>query len=138
MKAILRLLFGAFTLRLAGAALLGLVIWYAGPLLAFAGWHPLETREARLITIAVVLALWLGKRLLTLLRQKVFNRKLLDALAPAPRQAATDEAESEDLHAVRERFAQALGIMRHASLGTRQPSLPARLAGSAAIPADTE
>ena len=129
MKAILRLLFGAFTLRLAGAALLGLVIWYAGPLLAFAGWHPLETREARLITIAVVLALWLGKRLLTLLRQKVFNRKLLDALAPAPRQAATDEAESEDLHAVRERFAQALGIMRHASLGTRQPSLPARLAG---------
>ena len=74
MKAILRLLFGGIILRLAGALALGLVIWFAGPLLAFADWHPLESANARIAAIAIVLVLWLGKRLLGALRQKVFNR----------------------------------------------------------------
>jgi hypothetical protein len=84
MKSLFKLLFGGFMLRLAGAVALGLVIWFAGPLVAFAQWHPLESENVRLATIAVVLVLWLGKRLLTLLRQKLFNRKLLDAMVPAP------------------------------------------------------
>ena len=127
MKAILRLLFGGFILRLAGAIALGLVIWFAGPLLAFAGWHPLESANARFAAIAIVLVLWLGKRLLGALRQKVFNRKLLDALAPVPAQAPANEQDAEDLRVVRERFAQALGIMRHTSLGAKAPSVWSRL-----------
>ena len=73
MKAIFKLLFGGFMWKLAGAVAIGLLIWFAGPLLAFADWHPLESENARLATIAVVLVLWLGKRLLTLARQKLFN-----------------------------------------------------------------
>jgi type VI secretion system protein ImpL len=129
MKALFKLLFGGFMLRLAGAVALGLVIWFAGPLLAFAQWHPLEGENARLGTIALVLVLWLGKRLLTLLRQKIFNRKLLDAMVPAPAKDVAGEADAEDLRVVRERFAQALGIMRHTGLGARKPSVWARLAG---------
>jgi type VI secretion system protein ImpL len=129
MRALLRLLFGGFMLRFAGAIALGAVIWYAGPLLAFADWHPLEGANARLATIAILLVLWLGKRVVGALRQKVFNRKLLDALAPAPAGQAAVEEDVEDLRVVRERFAQALGIMRHTSLGTKAPSAWARLTG---------
>ena len=128
MKAILRLLFGSFMLRLAGALALGLMIWFAGPLLAFAQWHPLESANARIALIAMVLVLWLGKRLLGALRQKLFNRKLLEALAPAaPAGNHPAEADAEELQVVRERFAQALGIMRHSGLGTKTPSAWSRL-----------
>ena len=129
MKGLFKLLFGGFMLRLLGAIALGLVIWLAGPLLAFADWHPLEPASARIITIVVVLMLWLGKRLLTLISQKLFNRKLLDALAPAPGKEPAGEENSEDLRVVRERFAQALGIMRHTSLATKPPSFWTRLNG---------
>ena len=128
MKALVKLLFGGFMLRLLGALSLGLVIWYAGPLLAFADWHPLEPPNARIATIAVVLVLWLGKRLITLARQKLFNRKLLDALVPAPGKEPAGEENAEDVRVVRERFAQALGIMRHTSLTAKPPSLWTHLA----------
>jgi type VI secretion system protein ImpL len=129
MRTLFRLLFGGFMLKLAGAIAIGLLIWFAGPLLAFADWHPLERPDARLALIGLVLVLWLGKRLLTLARQKLFNRKLLDALVPAPGKETAGDADPEELRAVRERFAQALGIMRHTSLGAKQPSLWARLSG---------
>lgn len=128
MTTLLRLLFGGAMLRLLGAVALGLVVWFAGPLLAFAGWHPLESVNARIATIVVLLVLWLGRHLLALARQKLFNRKLLDALAPAPDRQEAGSQDAEDLRIVRERFAQALGIMRHTSLAAK-PSLWTRLTG---------
>ena len=128
MKTLLRLLFGGAMLRLLGAVTLGLVVWFAGPLLAFAGWHPLESVNARIATIVVLLVLWLGRRLLALARQKLFNRKLLDALAPAPDRQEAGSQNAEDVRIVRERFAQALGIMRHTSLAAK-PSWWTRLTG---------
>ncbi len=128
MSALVKLLFGGFMLRLLGAIVLALIVWFAGPLLAFAGWHPLESVNARLITIGVLLLLWLGRRLLGLARQKLFNRRLLDALVPAPSKTAA-EPDAAELRVVRERFAQALGIMRQTSLGAGKPTLWSRLAG---------
>src|SRR5262245_9256099 len=45
-------------LVLLGLALLAVFIWYAGPYFAFADVRPLESANARLIAIAVVVALW--------------------------------------------------------------------------------
>ena len=54
-----------------GALCLALLVWFAGPLLAFAGWHPLESVTARVVCIVALLALWLGKRLVQALRERL-------------------------------------------------------------------
>ncbi|MGE0801680.1 MAG: type VI secretion system membrane subunit TssM, partial [Lautropia sp.] len=125
MKALFRLLFGGFMLRLTGALGLAGIVWFAGPLLAFAGWHPLESAEVRIAVIAVLLLLWLGRRLFAAARRRWQNRKLLDALAAAPAGAPAEDPES--LRVVRERFAQALGIMQRTDRADGKSSWWSRL-----------
>ena len=58
----------------------GLLIWFGGPMVAIADWRPLESVTARIVLIAVLLVLWLGKKVFGAVRQKLANRKLFDAL----------------------------------------------------------
>lgn len=116
-------------LWLVGAIAIALIVWFAGPLLAFADYRPLETARARGIAIALILVLWLGRRLVGAMARALSNRKLLDALAPAARPDA-DAQTSEEQRVVRERFATALGIMRQSGASGDKPSWWSRLSGN--------
>ena len=53
----------AWVISLIGVLFVALLIWFAGPFVAFAGWAPLETELARLVTIGAIFLLWVLRRL---------------------------------------------------------------------------
>lgn len=118
MKTLFRLLFHPLWLVVLGFVFLGLLIWFGGPLLAFADWRPLESERARWITIAIVVGLWLLRRLLKAVGSRLANRKLLDALGTGPRPASVpDEPPDPNVASVRERFAKAMAVLQSTPMG---------------------
>ena len=94
--------------------LLGLFVWFAGPYFAFADWHPLETAVARVIAIAVLVIVWLLVLLWRRSREESKSEALLGAVA---KQAEPVEATSSDAPVLRERFAEAVQLLKQSSRG---------------------
>jgi type VI secretion system protein ImpL len=105
---------------------LALLIWMAGPLLAFADFHPLESVTARLVLFALILALWFGRRLFLALRNKAASHRFFAALHKAPEGTDPKTAASES--EVKSRFDSALSILQDAQFGGK-PSLAQKLMG---------
>ena len=110
MKAFFKLLFGPTMLRILGALAVAALIWFVGPLLAIAQWHPLDPAWVRAVLIVLVLLGWFGRRVASSARSAWRNRKMLDALAPVAAPAADDAANAE----VRRRFDDAMRTLRDA------------------------
>lgn len=117
-------LFSPLLLALLGLVCIAAVIWFGGPLLAIAQWHPLETELARWLLIAAIAALWLGKKLGVALRAKLANQKLLGALNAKPAQPPGESADPQ-LVQVRERFSTAMAALRDSPLGQARGPLDA-------------
>ncbi len=70
--------------RILGAILLGLIIWFVGPLIAIAGFRPLGwwpiTLVFALLPIVLVVVFWL----LASQREKKKNAQMIEALKPDP------------------------------------------------------
>ena len=101
-----------------GAALVALLVWLVGPLVAVAGHAPLEGWLARLLVIALI-ALGVGGYYLSRrLRAGRANNALVDELASTRSTGpAQDDLSSEDIKAMEERAAKALEMMRGARVG---------------------
>lgn len=110
MKRLFSMLFSPWVLRIIGAILLALFIWFAGPLFSFAQWHPLDPGWIRLMLIAVLLLLWFGRRALTAIRARIANARLFDSMAAKSAPAAPSAAEA----LIRKRFETALGTLKDA------------------------
>lgn len=100
-------------LALIGVLILALLIWFEGPLLAFADNKPLETAASRWTLILILLlvwALWFGVRWLL---AKQAEAKLAKAVAAEP--AAPGAAESAaELATLGKRFHESLTLLRKA------------------------
>ena len=94
-------------LEILGILLLSLLIWYAGPYLAFADHRPLATEGARYLIIALVIAIWAALKLLKILKAASAGRKLANAVASQP-----DPTPSADEAQLRERFEDAIAALR--------------------------
>ena len=119
MKKILGILFHPILLAVIGLLALSAVIWFFGPLLAFAAWRPLEPEWARLALIAVIFLLFVGKKLWVVLKAKRVNAQMMDGLlrsAPAAA-AAQPSASAEEVETLRQRFEEALAKLKQAGLG---------------------
>ncbi len=96
--------------RIVGALLLGLIIWFVGPLVAIGGWKPLGwwpvTLLFALLPIAIVGGLWWWRRR----AQARNNAALVDALAPAKRPDA-------DRPELQTKLSEALGMLRSTKVG---------------------
>lgn len=93
-----------------GLLLIALFIWYAGPYFGFAGQTPLASPRARLIAIAVVVALWAASRVVKRLRANRASDKLAAAVV---QQARTEEPRpSADVVQLRERFEEAVAALK--------------------------
>src|SRR6185503_4746333 len=91
----------AFVL-LIGFVLIAIFIWYAGPYFAFGNYRPLDTENARLIAIALVLACWVMSALLRWLRATRASDKLVSAVLKQTHQEK--ERPSAEATRLRERF----------------------------------
>jgi type VI secretion system protein ImpL len=121
MKKLFGWLFHPLLLVLIGLACLASIIWFGGPLLAFADWRPLESERVRWITIAAVVGFWLLRRIWKAARAHLTNRKLLDALGAGPRtRASASEPPDPNVVSVRERFARAMAVMQATPMGHRR------------------
>ena len=98
--------------RILGALLLGLIIWFVGPLIAIGGWKPLGWWPVALffaiLPLLVVGGLWWWRRR----AEQKKNAALVDALAPAQRPDA-DRPELET------KLAEALTMLRSTKVGKR-------------------
>jgi type VI secretion system protein ImpL len=110
MKKLLGLLFNRGVLIALGLLALALLIWFGGPLLAFAGYVPLASPAVRLSLIGLILLAFVGRMAWKAWRSHRANRKLLEGLAPAP----ADDAPKEDpeVATLRARFREAVGMLK--------------------------
>jgi type VI secretion system protein ImpL len=104
-----------WTLRLLGALMLALVIWFAGPLLAFADYRPLEPEWTRVALIVLLITLWLARHAVKQLRARLGNRKLFDLLIS--RADNKGKPVSGNSAQVRERFEKAALLLKTIRFG---------------------
>jgi type VI secretion system protein ImpL len=93
-----------------GFLLIVVFVWYAGPYFAFGPYRPLETSNARLIAIGVIVGWWLLVRLVKRLRAFRASDRLLAAVVAQPQpEPARTPAEVAKL---RERFDEAVSALK--------------------------
>src|SRR6478672_10230904 len=80
MKAIFGFFRKRWVLTLLGLILLSLLIWFVGPLFAFAEYKPLDPQSRRWILIGLVFAIWLARLAWGWIKQLRANRSLLSGL----------------------------------------------------------
>ena len=80
MRAVFRFFMKRWVLSLLGFIMLGLLIWFVGPLFAFAGRAPLEPVNNRIIAIVLVITVWLLNKLIRFLWAQIKSKDLLDAI----------------------------------------------------------
>jgi type VI secretion system protein ImpL len=97
-------------LPLIGLLLIALFIWFAGAYFAFAEYRPLESANARLIAIALVVTIWGVSKLLKRMRAGRTSDKLVAAVV----QQAHKETPrpSADVVQLRERFEDAVAALK--------------------------
>src|SRR3954469_19365148 len=97
---------------LLGLLLITLFIWYAGPYFAFAGFAPLETEFARLVTIAAVVGIWVLWRLMKRLKAYRATDRLLTAVVAQPQPQGEKARTPADRVKLRERFEEAVAPLK--------------------------
>jgi len=109
-------------LLILGGLMVAILIWFVGPLIAIAGWAPLERWIARLIFI-VLLGLGVTVFYLVLeLRKRRRNGDMMKELSGAGAAAAaapapSEDYSSEDIKAMNERAKEALETLRSTRIG---------------------
>jgi type VI secretion system protein ImpL len=96
-------------LTLLGFLLIAIFIWFAGPLIAFADYVPLESTEARIAVFVLVVAAWAIAKLVKMLRAFRASDRLVAAVV---RQAPAEERPSAEALQLRERFEDAVGTLK--------------------------
>jgi type VI secretion system protein ImpL len=118
-RKLLRLVFNRWVLGILGLVAIALLIWYVGPLIAIAGWQPLEPEWVRQGLIAIVVLVYVGKAVWKLLRTSLSNKQLLEGMLRqvAPREASAPGPGAEQVAELGKRFADAVGVLKRARIG---------------------
>jgi type VI secretion system protein ImpL len=100
-----------------GVLLLAAMIWSFGPLLAIGGVHPFDSEIVRIIAIAVLVLLWFVGNLITSMRRKKRETKMVEEVVAAPDKDAT--ASAEEVALLTERLKDALHQLKKLPGGRR-------------------
>ncbi|HVK54595.1 MAG TPA: type VI secretion system membrane subunit TssM, partial [Burkholderiales bacterium] len=120
MKTILGLIFNRWTMGILGIVAVSLIIWFAGPLLAFADYRPFESKTVRWVLIGLIVLFFVGRIVWRFVKAKLANKQLFEGLlkqAPAPAQA--NAAGAEEVATLSQRFEEAVGVLKQANLGSK-------------------
>ncbi|WP_168788019.1 type VI secretion system membrane subunit TssM [Paraburkholderia aromaticivorans] len=124
MKKLARWIKTAQGLTLVGVAALALVLWFEGPLVAYNGSVPLETDRSRWVALACLLLAWALGWLVHSLVARLVNLRFVSGVAAQNSAAAADDggalaasrAASAEAALLRQRFEQALAVLRKARM----------------------
>ncbi len=123
-RKILGLIFNRWTLAILGLAAVSLIIWYVGPLIAIAEHRPLESAVVRWVLIGLVIAIYFGRIVWKFLRAKVANTRLFDSLLKQTPPTVQPEAGAEEVALLRQRFDEAVGVLKQSRLGSKEKKSP--------------
>ncbi|MGA8054021.1 MAG: type VI secretion system membrane subunit TssM [Burkholderiales bacterium] len=118
LRKVLALMFNRWVLFALGLVALALVIWFAGPLVAFADRRPLESETARWVLIGLVVLAFVARFVWQAWKARHSNARLMEGLAATPTPLRPEDAASAaELEILRKRFADAMAVLRTAHLG---------------------
>jgi type VI secretion system protein ImpL len=106
MKKLLALVLHPIVLGVLGLLALSALVWWAGPLIAFAERRPLEPVWTRVSVLAVLWLLGAARIAWSVIKRRRANAALLQGMAGGPTAAEREEA------VLQERFGQALDVLR--------------------------
>jgi type VI secretion system protein ImpL len=98
-----------------GVLLVSVLIWYVGPIVSFGDWRPLESTSARLWALFLLLLFVLLRVLLRRWKMQTRSANLVERLRGMLTTAQNEEP--ANMSAVRQRFDEALSILRKARFG---------------------
>jgi type VI secretion system protein ImpL len=111
-----------------GLILLALLIWFAGPLFAFAEWRPLAPVSVRLWIIGLMFGLVLLRLVARYWREKRLNARMVDAvLGLRAQKDAPEDPNKPALDALRADFERALKQMRDTRFSSNEGGFWSRL-----------
>lgn len=121
MKKLFGFLTNRWLLAVLGLAMLAAGIWLIGPLISIGGSTPLVSPMARLVTILVVVLFWGVNQFRKVLRANKANQGMVDGLVEA--EAAEPDRSSQEVALLKERFEQAMQVLKKAKGKGRRLSL---------------
>ncbi|MBZ9610902.1 type VI secretion system membrane subunit TssM [Rheinheimera maricola] len=114
LKSVFRAMKSSVFITVVGLLALALLIWFGGPLLAIAGYEPLASATARLVTLLVIALIWGGSHYIKGLRESRSHKQAVDTLLNGEEHQQHDELARRDIEVLRERMQKALDILKHA------------------------
>jgi len=110
-KSILKIFTNRWFLSVLGLIVLSALIYFVGPLIGFGDSRPLESVNARLITILVVVVLWMLNHLRKALRANRANKQMVESLVEDDGAAEPDRS-AEEVETLGKRFEEAVGVLK--------------------------
>jgi type VI secretion system protein ImpL len=124
-KRLARLIFNRWVLGVIGLVAAACVIWYVGPTISVKNFYPFEAEWVRWIQIAILvlapIVRWAWRFITARRANKALENGILQAGAAKPDASAAEVAQ------LRQRFEQAVDLLRKRSFGGEKPSLWARI-----------
>jgi len=123
MRAIAAVFKNPLVASLLGLLLIALIIWFVGPLIAIAGWEPLDSPLARLVLILVIVVVWGANQFRKRLKEQRANAQLAEGLGERDAKEAKDAkaagrpAEPDEVAVLRQRFTEALAVLKKSRAG---------------------
>ncbi len=117
LRRLLAILISREVVTLVGVILLSVLIWLIGPLVAVADFYPFESTLVRFIAIILLFVLWAVFLLLRQRKSKKTDAALVEGLVAGEAGAAQRSTDSEELPQLRERFEEALELLKRSKLG---------------------
>jgi type VI secretion system protein ImpL len=124
MRRLARLIFNRWVLLSVGLLAGALLIWWVGPEISISNFRPFETETVRWIQIAVLVLTPVGRITWKFFKARSASAALIDGLVqqPARTEAQKDPAATE-VAQLRQRFEEAVGLLRKRRFGGEKPSL---------------
>ncbi len=129
MRWLARLIFNRWVLIAIGLVTVAVLIWWVGPTISISNFYPFQSEWVRWIQIAVLFLTPVGRLVWRLVSARRANRALASGLLqPAAGQAgAQPDPSAGEIAQLRQRFEEAVGLLRKRGLGSEKPSLWARI-----------
>lgn len=123
MKKILKFLFNRWTLTVLGLASLCALIWFAGPLIAIANYHPLESDTTRYVCIALIISFYIGKLSWEFIKARNLNTRLMDGLlrSESSQPSSSNSPDTAAVALLQKRFEEAITLLKKTNLKSHQP-----------------
>ena len=111
MKSILKFFTNRWFISILGLLALSILIYFAGPLIGVGNSRPLESVNARLITILVVVVLWMLNHLRKALRANRANKQMVESLVEDDGAVEPDRS-AEEVATLGKRFEEAVEVLK--------------------------